>query len=98
MELIYFQSGVLQKIILDAPRSKVDLAKPKPGPHADGIVILIEVNTVNLLNQLQQFSLQTTSSTQAAPSVPTPSQPKSINVVQTTNPKGNQQFDGKRKG
>ena len=96
LELIYSQFGVLQKIIPDAPRSKVDLAKLKPGPHANGIVRSIDINAGNLLNQLQQLSLQTASSTQAAPSVPTPSQPTSINVVQTTNPTGNQQFDRKR--
>jgi hypothetical protein len=34
LELIYSQSGILQKILPDAPRSKVDIAKSKPGPHA----------------------------------------------------------------
>lgn len=53
---------------------------------------------VNLLNQLQQLSLQTTSSNHAALSTPSPSQPTSINIVQASNPKGNQQSDGKKKG
>ena len=81
LELIYSQFGTLQKILPDAPRSKFNLAKPKPGPHADGIVGPIDANTMNLLNQLYQLSLQTTSSNQAAPSTPTPSQPTSINFV-----------------
>lgn len=89
LERIYYQSGVLQKILHDAPRSKVDLVKPKPSPHADGIVRLIDVNAVNLLNQLQHLSLQTTSSTQATLFVPAPSQPTSMNAIHTTNPKGN---------
>jgi len=81
LELIYSQSGTLQKILPNAPRSKVDLAKPKPSPHIDGIVELIDANTVNLLNQLQQLSLQTASSNQATSSTPSPSQPTSINDV-----------------
>ena len=73
LELIYSQSGVLQKLMLDAPRSKLDLAKLKPGPHTDRLVGLIDANTSNLLNQLQQLSLQKASSMQASPSMPIPS-------------------------
>lgn len=98
LEFIYSQSGVLQKIIPDAPRSKVDISKTKLGLHANGLVGSIDDNTTNLLNQLQQFSLQTASSMHALPSTPMPSQPMSINVVQTSNPKGNQQSEGKNKG
>lgn len=98
LELIYSLSGMLQKILLDAPRSTVDIAKPKPGPHADGIVGSIDVNAVNLLSQLQQLSIQTASSNQVAPSTPTPSQPSFINTIQASNPKGNQNFDAKKKG
>ena len=98
LELIYSQSRTLQKILPDAPRFMADIAKPKPSPHADGIVGSIHVNTVNLLKQLQNLSLQIASSNQAALSTPTPSQPTSINVIQASNPKGNQQSDGKRKG
>jgi len=46
---------------------------------------------------LQQLSLQIVSSIQASPLVPMPSHPSSINVIQTSNPKGNQQSDGKKK-
>lgn len=98
LELIYSQFGVLQKILPDTPRSKVDISKPKPDPHADGLVGSIDVITVNLLNQLQQLSLQDASSTQTSSSVSTPSQPMSIKTIQTYNPKGNQQPDRKRKG
>ena len=44
------------------------------------------------------MSLQIASSIQAAPSVFMPSQPLTINVVQSYNPKGNQQSDGNKKG
>ena len=53
LELIYSQFGTLQKILPDAPRSKFDLAKPKPSPHADGIVGSVDANMVNLLNHLR---------------------------------------------
>ncbi len=53
LELIYSQSGILQKYLPDSPGSKVDAAKPKPSPHTDGIVGSVDTNTVNLLNQLQ---------------------------------------------
>ena len=36
LELIYSKYGVLHEIIHVPRRSKVDLAKPKPAPHADG--------------------------------------------------------------
>jgi hypothetical protein len=38
LELIYSQSGMLYEILPDAPRSTLDKAKQKFGPHADGIV------------------------------------------------------------
>ena len=59
LELIYSQFGILQKIFPDAPGSKVDIAKSKPGPHADGIIGSVDTNAMNLLSQLQQLSLQT---------------------------------------
>ena len=52
LELIYSQSGILQKILLDAPETNVDIAKLKPGPHVDGIVGSVDTNAVNLLSQL----------------------------------------------
>ena len=50
LELIYSQSGNVQKYFPDAPRSKVDIAKSKTGPHADGIIGLVDTNAVNLLS------------------------------------------------
>ena len=98
LELIYCQSGILQKYLPDAPGSKVDVAKPKLGSHADGIVGSVDTNTVNLLNQLHQLSLQTASNNQVTSSNPSASQTSSINAVQSDNPKGNQNSNGKNKG
>lgn len=53
LELIYSQYEVLQKILPNSPESKVGVAKPKSFSHANGLVRLIDANTVNLLNQLQ---------------------------------------------
>ena len=82
----------------DAPGTKVDIAKLKPGPHADGIIGSVDTNAVNLLSQLQQLSLQTASNNQVTLSNPSSSQPSSVNVVQASNPKGNQNSNGKKKG
>lgn len=98
LELIYSQSGVLNKNLPDAPHSKLDLSKTKLGPHGDGIIGSIDSGAASLLNQLQQLSIQSASSGQATPSVPTSSQDFSIDVVQTSNPKGNQKSKGKNKG
>lgn len=97
LELIYSQSGILQKYLPDAPGSKVDIAKSKPGPHADGIVGSVDTTTMNLLNHLQQLSLQTASNNQVTSYDSPASQNSSINVVQSDNPKGNQSSNGKKK-
>jgi len=75
LELIYSQFGILENIFPDAPRSKINLSKPKPSPHVDEIVRLIDNNMNNMLSQLQQLSLQTASSIQASSSMPMTSQP-----------------------
>ena len=98
LELNYSQFGIPQKYLPDAPGSKVDIAKLKPGPHADGIVGSVDTTTVNLLNQLQQLSLQTASNNQVTSSNPPASQTSSINAVQSDNPKGNQNSNGKKEG
>ena len=98
LELIYSQSGILQKYLPNAPGSKVDLAKPKPGPHGHGIIGSVDTSTVNLLNQLQQLSLQTASNNQVTLHNPPASQTSSINSVQSDKPKGNQSSNGKKKG
>ena len=38
LDLIYAQSGILYEIIPEATRATNDQEKPKPGPHADGVV------------------------------------------------------------
>ena len=68
-----------------------------PGPHGDGLVGSINSGAASLLTQLQQLSLQSAPS-QAVPTESSPSQSLSINVVQASDPKGNQQSDGKKKG
>ena len=98
MELIYSQSGVLHKYLPNAPRSKLDLSKTKPGPHGDGLIGLINSGAASLLTQLQQLSIQSAPSGQAVPAESSPSQYLSINAVQAFDPKGNQQSEGKKKG
>jgi hypothetical protein len=54
LELIYSQSGMLYEIIPDAPRSTLDLTKPKSGPHVDGIVGSSQRKSINMIsNQMQ---------------------------------------------
>ena len=52
LELIYSQSGVLHKYLPNAPRSKLDLSKTKPGPHGDGLIGSINSGAASLLTQL----------------------------------------------
>ena len=73
LELIYSQSGVLYKYLPNAPRSKLDLSKPKPGPHGDGLVRSVSSSAASLLSQLQQLSLQYAPSGQAVPADSSPS-------------------------
>ena len=89
---------MLYKYFPNAPHSKLDLSKTKLGPHGDGLVWSVSSSAASLLSQLQQLSLQSAPSGQAVPADSSPSQSLSINVVQTSDPKGNQQFDGKKKG
>jgi hypothetical protein len=59
LELIYSQSGLLYDIFPDVPRSILDKARQKSGPHADGIVGSTQgKSTDQLSNQLQQLSIQ----------------------------------------
>jgi len=81
----------------DAPGSKVDIAKSKLDPHADGIVESVDTNVVNVLSQLQQLSLQTAPNNQVTSSNPLSSQPSLINAIQSDNPKENQNSNGKKK-
>ena len=96
--MIYSQSGVLHKYLPNAPRSKLDISKTKHGPHGDGLIGSINSGAANLLSQLQQLSIQSASFGQAVPAESSPSQYLLVNAVQTSNPKGNQQSEGKKKG
>ena len=92
--MIYSQSGILYEIIPEAPRPSHEAEKPKPGPHADGVVGSINSPTVeSLTKQLHQLSVKhsTAEAAKAAPS------PQSANVFAQTSSKGNQQPDGKKK-
>jgi hypothetical protein len=98
LELIYSQSGLLYEIFPDAPRSILDKAKQKYGPHADGIVGSTQGNSTDLLsNQLQQLSIQQMMANQTSGSVVPPTQMLDVHSVQSTNPKANQQPEGKKK-
>ena len=49
MDLIYAHYGILYEIIPEAPRSTHSVEKPKPGPHADGVVGSVNSPTVECL-------------------------------------------------
>jgi hypothetical protein len=98
LELIYSQSGLLYEIFPDAPRSILDKTRQKSGPHVDGIVGSAQAKPADQLsNQLQQLSIQQTVASQTSSSVAPPTQTSDVHSVQSTNPKANQQADGKKK-
>jgi hypothetical protein len=61
LDIIYAQSGMLYKILLDAPRSNYDHRQnPEPHvePHVDGILGSTNVKSVDLVTiQLKYLSL-----------------------------------------
>ena len=94
LDLIYSQSGILYEIIPEAQRPSHEAEKPKPGPHADGVVGSVNSPTVeSLTKQLHQLSVKqsTAEAAKAAPSS------QSANVFAQTSSKGNQQPGGKKK-
>jgi hypothetical protein len=98
LELIYSQSGMLYEIFPDVPRSTLDKAKKNSGPHADDIVGSTQSKSMDLLsNQLQQLSIQQTVASQTLSLVVPPTQMSDVHSVQSTNPKANQQTEGKKK-
>jgi hypothetical protein len=98
LELIYSQSVLLYEVLLDAPRSILDKARQMSGPHADGIVGSTQAKpTDQLSNQLQQLSIQQTTASQNPGSVSPSTQTSNIHIVQSMNPKANQQPKGKKK-
>ena len=59
LDLIYSQSGILYEIIPEAPRPTHDAEKPKPGPHAYGVVGSVNSPTIEYLaKQLHQLSIK----------------------------------------
>jgi hypothetical protein len=97
-ELIYSQSGLLYQILPDAPRSILDKTRQRAGPHADGIVGSAQTKPAEqLTKQLQQLSIQHSAASQATASAAPPTQTSEVHSVQTTNPKANQQPEGKKK-
>jgi hypothetical protein len=97
-ELIYSQSGLLYQILPDAPRSILDKTRQRAGPHADGIVGSTQTKPAEqLTKQLQQLSIQNSAASQTNVSAAPPTQTSEVHSVQTTNPKANQQPDGKKK-
>ena len=92
--MIYSKSGILYEIIPEAPRPSHEAEKPKPGPHADGVVGSVKSTTVEYLTkQLHQLSIKqsTVEVAKAAPS------PQNANVCAQTSSKGNQHPSGKKK-
>ena len=94
MDLIYSQSGILYEIIPEAPRPTHDVEKPKPRPHAYGVVGSVNSPTVeSLAKQLHQLSIKhsTVEVSKASRC------PQSANVFAQTSQKGSQQLGGKKK-
>jgi hypothetical protein len=97
-ELIYSQSGLLYNILPDAPRSILDKTRQRAGPHADGIVGSAQTKPAEqLTKQLQQLSIQHSAASQTTALAAPPTQTSEVHSVQTTNPKANQQPEGKKK-
>ena len=51
LDLIYSQSSILYEIILEAPGPTQDVEKPKPRPHANGVVGSVNSPTVESLSK-----------------------------------------------
>ena len=92
--MIYSQSGILYEIIPDAPRPTHNVEKPKPGPHADGVVGSVKYPTVeSLAKHHHELSVK---HSMIDVSKATPS-PQNANVFAQSSQKGNQQPDGTMK-
>ena len=94
LDLIYSQPWILYEIIPKAPRPTHDAEKPKPGPHADGVVGSVNSPTIeSLAKHIHQMSVKN-STMEAAKATPSP---QNENVFAQTSQKGNQQPGGKKK-
>ena len=84
----------MYEIIPEAPKPTHDAEKPKPGPHANGVVGSVNSPTVEYFaKQLHQLSIKH-SMAEAAKAAPSP---QNENVFAQTSQKGNRQPDGKNK-
>jgi hypothetical protein len=76
----------------------LDKTRQRAGPHADGIVGSAQTKPAEqLTKQLQQLSIQHSAASQTTASAAPPTQTSEVHSVQTTNPKANQQPEGKKK-
>ena len=94
MDLIYVQYGILYEIIPKESWSSHSVEKPKPRPHADNVVGLVNSPTIeSLAKQLHQLSIKQ-STMEAAKVGPSP---QNENVFAQSSQKGNQHPSGKKK-
>jgi hypothetical protein len=88
----------LYTILSDAPRLILDKTRQRTGPHADGIIGSAQTKPAEqLTKQLQQLSIQHSVASQTTASAAPPTQTLEVHFVQMTNPKANQQPEGKKK-
>ncbi len=58
LDFVYSQSGTLYNILPNATRSQLELPKPNPRPHDDGIIGSVENISIGKgMNRLGQISL-----------------------------------------
>ena len=72
LDFIYSQSGILYEIIPYAPRPTQNVEKPKPGPHADGVVGSMISPTVEILDKILHELSVKNSTEEAAKATPSP--------------------------
>jgi hypothetical protein len=88
----------LYNILPDAPRSILDKTRQRARTHADGIVGSAQTKPAEkLTKQLQQLSIQHSAASQTTSLAAPPTQTLEVHSIQTTNPKANQQPEGKKK-
>jgi hypothetical protein len=84
--------------LLDAPRSILDKTRQRARPHVDGIVGSAQTKPAEqLMKQLQQLSIQHTAASQTTALAAPPTKTSKVHTMQSTNPKANQQPEGKKK-
>ena len=87
LDLVYSQSRILYEIIPEELRPTHDAKKPKPGPHANGVVGSVNSPTVESLSkQLHQLSVKH-SMAEVAKASPSP---QNANVFAQSSQKYNQ--------